>query len=151
MDTNSFNPNQYKMEVIKDLGMILENILKGLETEHEEIYFNYLTKIHKLAKIFTVNIEKEIEIKREKDDNTDDEELIKKYANDMGDIDSVSEYADSDIDSQQSTNVDDFIDDLNYDDNELNNVKQSLKLYDITMKKIYDTLLNSDVVVIKKI
>ena len=71
--------NQNKMEIIKDLGSMLEDIVRGTDEEYSEIYINYLDRLTKITKMFMVNINKEIEIKKEKDDNSDNEELIKKY------------------------------------------------------------------------
>ena len=133
-----------KMALIRELGTMLEDIVRGSEDEYSDIYLNYLDKLNKITKIFMVNIKKEIAVKKEQDDNSDNEELIKKYLNDMGDVDSVSEYEDNISDTELEDNKEKP--NKNPDD-----VKKSLVDFDNVIEQLYNHMINNNVFVYKQI
>lgn len=133
-----------KLAIIKDLGESLEIIVKGVESEHGEIYLNYLDKLNKLTKLFLTNIDREIAHKNkelENIDNSDNEEIIKKYNNDTGDIDSVSEYSEYDTSDFENENE---------DDNKLlvnkSLVNKSLEDFDNEIKSLYNNILKQQII-----
>ena len=133
-----------KMVLIRELGTMLEDIVRGSEEEYSDIYLNYLDKLNKITKIFMVNIKKEIAVKKEQDDNSDNEELIKKYSNDMGDVDSVSEYEDNISDTELEDNKEKP--NKNPDD-----VKKSLVDFDNVIEQLYNHMINNNVFIYKQI
>ena len=133
-----------KMVLIRELGTMLEDIVRGSEDEYSDIYLNYLDKLNKITKIFMVNIKKEIAVKKEQDDNSDNEELIKKYLNDMGDVDSVSEYEDNISDTELEDNKEKP--NKNPDD-----VKKSLVDFDNVIEQLYNHMINNNVFIYKQI
>ena len=133
-----------KMALIRELGTMLEDIVRGSEDEYSDIYLNYLDKLNKITKIFMVNIKKEIAVKKEQDDNSDNEELIKKYLNDMGDVDSVSEYEDNISDTELEDNKEKP--NKNPDD-----VKKSLVDFDNVIEQLYNHMINNNVFIYKQI
>ena len=143
MTTNPVTQN--KMEIIKDLGSMLEDIVRGTDEEYSEIYINYLDKLTKITKMFMVNIKREIEIKKEKDDNSDNEELIKKYTNDIGDVDSVSEYEDNLSDTEIDS------DEEEQEENNEDNTKKILAEFDNVIKQIYTDMKNNNVFIYRQV
>ena len=143
MTTNPVTQN--KMEIIKDLGSMLEDIVRGTDEEYSEIYINYLDRLTKITKMFMVNIKREIEIKKEKDDNSDNEELIKKYTNDIGDVDSVSEYEDNLSDTEIDS------DEEEQEENNEDNTKKILAEFDNVIKQIYTDMKNNNVFIYRQV
>ena len=140
--TSENNQSINKEIMVKDLGDMLENILRGTDSEYSEIYLNYLERIYKITKLFMKNITNELHDKKEKEDNSDNEELIKRYTNDTGDIDSVSEYEESDNDS-----------DIDFNELEVNNkiqIKEALNKFDMEIKQIYENLKKEDIITFNK-
>ena len=140
--TSENNQSINKEIMVKELGDMLENILRGTDSEYSEIYLNYLERIYKITKIFMKNITNELHDKKEKEDNSDNEELIKRYTNDTGDIDSVSEYEESDNDS-----------DIDFNELEVNNkiqIKEALNKFDMEIKQIYENLKKEDIITFNK-
>lgn len=140
--TSENNQSINKEIMVKELGDMLENILRGTDSEYSEIYLNYLERIYKITKLFMKNITNELHDKKEKEDNSDNEELIKRYTNDTGDIDSVSEYEESDNDS-----------DIDFNELEVNNkiqIKEALNKFDMEIKQIYENLKKEDIITFNK-
>ena len=140
--TSENNQSINKEIMVKELGDMLENILRGTDSEYSEIYLNYLERIYKITKLFMKNITNELHDKKEKEDNSDNEELIKRYTNDTGDIDSVSEYEESDNDS-----------DIDFNELEVNNkiqIKEALNKFDTEIKQIYENLKKEDIITFNK-
>jgi len=133
-----------KITLIKQLGDSLEIIVKGVESEDSEIYLNYLEKLNKLTSLFIININKELAQKKE-ENNSDNEYLIKKYENDVGDIDSVSEYSEYENDSDIDSNIDSNID-SKFNKKQIN---KSLEDFDNKMREIYNNLLERDIFIKK--
>jgi hypothetical protein len=134
-----------RIVLIKDLGEMLETIVKGTETEHSDIFTNYLERIYKITKVFMNNIEKEIAELKLKDDDSDDEESFKKFINNTNDVDSVSEYEDYNSDDEEIT-------DITFVKEDTSRIfKQTLTELDITMKNIYSDIRMNNFVIFKKI
>ena len=71
------------------------------------------------------NITQEVNLRKEQDDNSDNEELIKKYTNDSGDVDSVSEYEDNMSDIEMDSDKEDDKED-NKEDNEIVDLSEDI-------------------------
>ena len=140
-----------KMILIRDLGEMLEQVIKGTETEYSKIYYIYLERIYKITKVFMNNIEKEVSELKLKNDDSDDEESFKKFNDNTNDVDSVSEYSDYDSNDEQveinfKTNNDE--DDEN---DKIKMYREALTEFDNVIRTIYNDIQTKNIITIKKI